>query len=494
MSLGRQAAQGALWNYSAFLVSKGLLFVATLVLARLLTPAQFGLVSMALLIITLLDILRDFGIGSALIYRQRDGAAVANMAFFLSAGIGVTLYVANLLLAPLAASFFKTSGPQETATLVMLLQVLGASLLFSSLGSAHDALLQREINYRRRMVPEVGRTLIKGMLSVVLALMGFGAWSLVIGQVVGEASATILLWVVMPWRPSLNFERGLLKPLVTYGAQIMVAGGLGTLLSDVDYFIVGSLLGDAPLGLYTLAFRIPELLIKNLAQAVSTVAFPVAARLQADREAMRDAYLMMQRYMLVILAPLGFGLYAVTPALVHFLFSPSWEPVIPVMQILTIYMVLGGISHWPGVVYKAVGRPDMLNFLSMVKLVMLVPALWWAAANYGIVGVAWGQLIVRAIGVLIDMWAVSKFIKVSVLHNLRVIWPPLLASVLMAAAVQVLLIFGHNPSSITTLALAILCGTFLYASLIWLLDPKAVNALTSLALGIIRRRSAVSEA
>src|SRR5437763_14680919 len=128
MSLGRQAAQGAIWNYSAFLVSKGLLFVATLVLARLLTPAQFGLVSMALLIITLLDILRDFGIGSALIYRQRDGAAVANMAFFLSAGIGVTLFVANLLLAPLAASFFKTSGPQETAPLVMLLQVLGQSV------------------------------------------------------------------------------------------------------------------------------------------------------------------------------------------------------------------------------------------------------------------------------------------------------------------------------------------------------------------------------
>src|SRR5438045_7890253 len=174
MSLGRQAAQGAVWNYSAFLVSKGLLFVATLVLARLLTPAEFGLVGMALLVITLLDILRDFGIGSALIYRQRDGVATANMAFFLSGGIGLFLFLANLLLAPLAAGFFKTSGPQETAALTLLLQVLGASLLFSSLGSVHDALLQKEIDYRRRMVPEVGRTLVKGVLSVVLALVGWG--------------------------------------------------------------------------------------------------------------------------------------------------------------------------------------------------------------------------------------------------------------------------------------------------------------------------------
>src|SRR5215203_5850725 len=116
---------------------------------------------------------------------------------------------------------------------------------------------------------------------------------------------------------------------------------------------------------------------------------------------MREAYLLMQRYMLVILAPLGMRLCAITPALIHLLFSPSWTPAIPVMQILCICMVLGGIDHWPGVVYKAVGRPDILNVLGLSKLVMLVPTLWWAAANYGIVGVAWGQVAVRLAGILI---------------------------------------------------------------------------------------------
>jgi lipopolysaccharide exporter len=224
------------------------------------------------------------------------------------------------------------------------------------------------------------------------------------------------------------------------------------------------------------------------------VAFPVAARLQSNLEAMRDAYLTMQRYMLVILAPLGFGLYAVTPALVHILFPPSWQPIIPVMQILTLYMVLGAINYWPGVIYKAVGRPDMLNILSLIKLVMLVPALWWGAANYGIVGVAWGQLVVRAIGILIDMWAVSGFVKVSVLHNLRVIWPPMLAAAVMALAVQALFSFAQDPSGIPALVLAILSGASVYLVLIRLLDPKAVTALTSLAVVMVRRRRAVGEA
>lgn len=482
MSIGRQAASGAIWNYAAFLVSKGLLFVATLVLARLLTPAEFGLVGMALLVITLLDILRDFGIGSALIYRQEGGQAAANISFYLSIGIGVLLFAGNFFLAPLAAGFFKTS---ETATVTGLLQVLGLSLLFASAGSTHDALLQKSIDYRRRMIPEVGRTLIKGGLQVGLAFMGFGVWSLVIGQVVGEACATILLWVVMPWRPSFEFRRELLRPMLGYGAQIALVGGLGTLLADVDYLVIGAMLGEAALGFYTLAFRIPELLINNLAQAVSTVAFPVAARLQSEMSALRSAYLKMQRYMLAILAPLGFGLCAVTPALVHILFGDRWEPAIPVMQILSIYMLLGGINHWPGVVYKAVGKPGILNILSLVKLVMLVPAVWWGAANYGIVGVAWAQLIVRMLGIVIDMRVVADFVGVSVWSNVRALVPSLLSSVLMAATLQLLFMLHPGVPGVPGLIVAVAAGAAQYTALLWLLDREVVEWLVRLARGYL---------
>jgi O-antigen/teichoic acid export membrane protein len=489
MSLGRQAASGAAWNYAAFLLSKGLLFVATLILARLLSPAEFGLVGMALLVIGLLDILRDFGIGSALIYRQDGGQGVANLAFFLSVAIGIVLFAANWALAPVAAGFFKTSGPADTGIVTSLLQTLGFSLLFSSLGSTHDALLQKSIDYRKRMIPEVGRTLVKGILQVVLVLLGFGVWGLVIGQVVGEAFATLLLWVVMPWRPSFHIERKYFAPILNYGVQLTVVGGLGTLLADVDYLIIGGMLGEIALGYYTLAFRIPELLIKNLAQAVSTVAFPVAARLQSDLPALREAYLKMQRYMLAILAPLGAGLYALTPPLIHLLFQARWDPIIPVMQILSIYMLLGGVNHWPGVVYKALGRPGILNVLSLVKLVLLVPTLCWCAANYGIVGVAWGQLAVRLVGIVIDMRVVSSFVSVSVWANVRALIPSLAASALMAATLQFLLSAASGQPSIPALVVLVLAGAAEYAGLLWLLDSEAVKALFALARTFIPGRS-----
>lgn len=494
MSLGKQAAQGAIWNYSSFLTSKGLVFVATLILARILSPAEFGLVGMALLVITILDILRDFGIGAAVIYYQREGQAAANLAFVLSTGMGVVLFVANWLLAPIAAQFFKTSSPADTATVTALLQVLGFSLLFASIGSTQDSLLQKDIDYRRRMAPEVSRTFVKGVLSVALAFAGWGVWSLVIGQVAGEAAAMVLLWVVSRWRPTLELKRELVRPMLRYGMQTMVAGGLGTIVSDVDYLVIGRLLGEAALGLYTLAFRIPELLIKNLAQAVSTVAFPVAARLQGDMAAMREAYVRMQHYMLVILAPLGFGLYAVTPAVMHILFGSKWDPAIPVMQLLSIYMVLGGINHWPGVVYKAVGRPDILNWLSFSKLAMLAPVLWFAAANYGIEGVAWGQIVVRSVGILLDMWVVTRFVQLTVLANLRTIWPPLAASIVMAAAVRAVFLLDPSESSIPVTALAVLAGGLVYLAVIWLLDRVALNAIVSLALSMVRRGRAARTA
>jgi O-antigen/teichoic acid export membrane protein len=492
MSLGKQAVQGAFWSYAGFLASKGILFLATLLLARLLSPADFGLVGMALLVITAFDILRDFGIGSALIQRTRDEAAAANMAFVLSTGIGVVLFAANWVLAPLATQFFQTSSPQEGELLTWLVRVLGFSLLFSSLGSTQDALLQKQLDYRSRVLPEVGRTGIKGLISVGLALTGWGVWSLVLGQVVGEACATGLLWMVSRWRPSFRLDFALLRPITSYGTQIMLVGGLGWLVSDVDYLIIGRLLGDVSLGIYTLAFRIPELIVKNLAQAVSTVAFPVAVKLQEDRAALREAYLDLQHYMLLILAPLGLGLCAVTPALMRLLFGAKWEAAIPVMQLLSVYMVMGGIGHWPGVVYKAVGRPDILSRLAVLRLIMLVPVLWWAASAYGIIGVGWGQVIVRVAGIIIEMAVVARFINVKVTTNLRRIWPPIAASLVMVVAVRAVFLLDPAESSALFLALSIVVGGLTYLAAAWLLDRRGVNALLATALGMLRRRPAAA--
>jgi hypothetical protein len=158
------------------------------------------------------------------------------------------------------------------------------------------------------------------------------------------------------------------------------------------------------------------------------------------------------------------------------------------MEVLSIYMVLGGINHWPGVVYKAVGRPDILNKLSFLKLVMLVPVLWWAAANYGILGVAWGQLVVRIVGIFLDMWTVARFVHIGIMSNLRVIWPPLAAAVAMAALVRVVLLVDPSQSSAAVAVLAALVGAASYLTAMWALDRPALHALIEVARSLTGRK------
>ena len=495
MSLGKQATTGAIWNYVSFLASKGLLLVATIILAQVLNQDEIGLMSMALLVILVFDLFRDFGTGPALIHRQRDVKEATEVAFIISAALGVGLFILNWLLAPLTAQFFDTNNAEQTALLTTMVQVLGFSLLFAALSSTQDHLLQKEIKFNRRMIPEVGRTLVKGGLQVGLALSGFGVWSLVIGQVVGEFVALVLLWALSSWRPTFRFDRALFRPMARYGLEIVLVDALGTFVANLDYFIIGRLLGPTPLALYSYAFRIPEMVLVNLSHAVSNVAFSVVSRLQDDLDAMREAYLTMQSYMLMILAPLGLGLFSCAPTIVHVLFKPNWWPIIVPMQILTIYMVLGGINHWPGVVYKAVGRPDILRSLSFVKLMMLIPTLWIGATFDGIEGVAWGLVIVRVIGIVIDMIVVSRFVHVTLWRNFQVIWPPMVAAILMALVVHgVFLLFDAAEHSIPVLIVAVAVGAVVYTIVIWLLNRTAVEAMFALLRSLLdRRRPAPAE-
>src|SRR5690348_12283168 len=239
MSLGRQAVQGAAWNYASFLASKGILFLATLLLARLLSPAEFGLVGMALLVITAFDIVREFGVGSALIQRQKEGQPFVDMAFFLSISLGVVLFAVNWLAAPWLTEFFQTPSPGQEELLTWIIRILGFTLLFASFGSTQDALLQKQLDYRKRMVPGVARTAVKGIISVALALMGWGVWSLVLGQVFGEAAATGFLWMVSPWRPTFRPDLAFLRPITSFSVQITLVGAVGWLVDDVDYLIIG---------------------------------------------------------------------------------------------------------------------------------------------------------------------------------------------------------------------------------------------------------------
>lgn len=202
-TLAAKAARGVAWNYLSFGLGKGLVLITTAVLARLLTPEQFGVVGFATIAVSYLSVLKDLGLGAALIQRQDEVEEAADTVFTLNLLLGVLLTLLGLLLAPLAATYFRE--PLVTP----ILRVLSFNFVINALGAIHTVRLQRQLDFRRKALPDIGRSLVKGVVSIGMAIAGFGVWSLIVGQLAGSAAGVLLSWWMFLGDPNCGWQPGL---------------------------------------------------------------------------------------------------------------------------------------------------------------------------------------------------------------------------------------------------------------------------------------------
>jgi O-antigen/teichoic acid export membrane protein len=424
MSLGEKTVKGVLWNYVSFASGKFLTFISTIILARLLAPDLFGLVAIALLAIQYLDAIGDLGVSEALIYQRDNVERAANIAFIVSIIAGVVLATVAYFGAPLVASFYNE--PDVT----LMLQVLGASLIINSFGQTQLALMTKELRFRQKVLPDLGRSLIKGVASIAFAFMGFGAWSLIWGQVAGAVAMTAILWLVSKWRPRFMWDWALARTMINYGGQVVLIQMISVLWATADYLIIGRLLGRVDLALYQQAFRVTDLLIINIAFVVGKVLFPSYAKLNNDMARIREGFLVTVRYLSLATLPLSVGISVIAPLFVSAVFGPKWLAMTPALQLLALRAGISTLSFNSGHVLKAIGRTGIINYQMVIKLSVLV-AVVFLTVPYGFVGVAAGQVGVTFFGMLLDYATMRWLIKVPLVAIWKELWPNLIATIVM---------------------------------------------------------------
>jgi O-antigen/teichoic acid export membrane protein len=220
-------------------------------------------------------------------------------------------------MAPYIAAFFR--NPEATA----IVRVLAVAFLIKFLGNTHDALAQKDLRFRARLVPELGLAVVKATVAIALAVAGFGAWSLVWGHLAGLTMWTAGVWFVVPWRPRLTMPRDLVGPMLRYGQGIVGVNILAAIVHHADLAIVGRMLGAAALGAYQIAYKIPEATITVIVWVVGKVLFPSFAKLQHDSSALRRAYLGALTWVSLITIPAAAGLFLVADPLVRAFFARS---------------------------------------------------------------------------------------------------------------------------------------------------------------------------
>ena len=228
--LARAALHGTTWTYIAYYSSKLVVFVTTIILARYLSKGDFGVVGYAVTIIGFLDVVKDLGIGTSLIYHRNE--AVFPTAFWVSVSTNLLFFLLTWVGAPLIGSFF------DDPRVIGVTRILALNLPLNALGSTHEALLVKELEFRKRFFPEFSKAVVKGVVAISLAVLGFGPWSLIISQLGGTLVAVIILWRIVAWRPSFSFSGQAARSLLSFGLPLVGMNVVSAVALNIDYIFI----------------------------------------------------------------------------------------------------------------------------------------------------------------------------------------------------------------------------------------------------------------
>jgi PST family polysaccharide transporter len=450
-----------------------------------LTKSDFGIVGYALTIIGFLDTIKDLGINAALIYHKDD--RVVNTAFWLNLATGATLFAAIWFLAPFIGIFFN----DERA--VNVTRVLALSFPLGSLGATHEALLIRDLAFNKKFIPEFAKAISKGLVSITLAYSGFGPWSLIIGQLTGTFVAVVMLWNVVNWKPAFSFNRVFARSLLNFGLSMVAMNVVSVIAQDVDYLLIGRYLGAEAMGIYSLAFRIPELVILQLCATVAQVIFPIFTKIRDDEEALRLGFLETARYVALFTTPLGLGMALLAGPFVLTVFGEKWSEVIPVMRAIAIYSFFISLGFNAGDVYKAQGRPILLTYISILQVVILAPLMYWAVTGpANIIVAGWVQVFVAFVISVVYLAVALRMLKISFGVLFAVLKTPMVPAFVMVAFVIAVLFVASDWDAWLQLVLGIVTGGSAYLSaLYWLERDIVTQAFQLLGTILTKRRSGV---
>jgi O-antigen/teichoic acid export membrane protein len=355
--------------------------VVTLALARLLTPADFGMVAIATLAISFLDTVSQTGYSVALVQKREDIHDFLDTVWLVSFARGVAVYAAFYFVAPWVADFF--GNPDA----VGILRALALTFVLQGACNVGMVYLSKDLDFRRLFVYELTATAVNAVASIVLAIVLRNAWALVGGTVARSVALLVLSFVLHPYRPRLRLDLAKARELYGFGRWVAGSSVILFFINKGDNAFVGKLLGEAALGIYTLAFSIANLPTTEIARVVSQVMFPAYAKLQDDPRRLREGYRRSLETIAFLSAPLA-GAIALFVSDVVPLLGERWRPIVTVTQVLCVGSFLRSVTATTGPLFQAVGRPEVLTALVTGRAIVMAALIYPLGQALGLPGVA----------------------------------------------------------------------------------------------------------
>ncbi|MGA9754626.1 MAG: lipopolysaccharide biosynthesis protein [Desulfobaccales bacterium] len=449
------------------LVSRSAQPLIFLILARLLTPNDFGVMATAMVVVSFSQHFWDAGLGRALIQTQEAPEQAANVIFWANVALSLPLYAGLFLAAPWVAAFFHSPAS------LPVLRVLGLLIVINSFVAAQQNLFVRELDFRWLFWVNLATAVLPAGLSIPLAYAGYGVWALVAGSLCASLLNLLLLWLKSPWRPRLAFDRPLARRLFGFGLWVMLENLLGWFFVWGDKLVVGRVLGPEALGLYTVGWNLCAVTIGLILNPFLPALYPTFSRLQDDLEVLKATFHKVNRVIISLALPMGAGLFLVGPQIATVLFGQKWEGLGPVLSLLGLAQ---GISWLVGInteVYRALGRPDLNTKLLFISILFYLPV-YLLTAPMGLLVFIGCQIILHLLGIPLHGYLSARLLDVSPYYlwqdGRRLIISTLTMSLAVAGTKYLFLLTSTGLGQTFTLIILMGLGVITYGLSLWLLD------------------------
>lgn len=460
-SLKGKTTKGFFWGTVDRFASQGIQFVFGILLARLLSPDDYGIIAMLMVFLAVAQVFIDSGFSTGLVRKEEKKPEDFSTCFYFNIVVGIVAYGVLYLIAPFVSEFY------DKPILTPILRIVGIKVIFSSFCIVQQAILTIKIDFKKQAQISLITAVLSGIIGLCLAYNGFGVWALVVQQVIGEALRCLLLWILANWRPITVFSIESFKYLFGFGSKMLVIFSVDAIYNNLYPIFIGKFFPARDLGLYSRGSHYAELPSQTITGILSRVTLPVLADIQNQTDRFSDIYRRFIATSGFIVFPILMGLSATASPLVFITIGPQWEKCIIYLQIICFSVMWLPIHSLNLNVLVVKGRSDLFLRVEIIKKIISVSVLL-ITLNYGILAMCIGRVLLSYICLYLNVYYVRKFINAGLLEQLKDLLPSFLLSTSMWGLIMIFNYFVSIPN-VALLAVDIVIGATFYLGLSYIL-------------------------
>lgn len=469
-----------IWRFAERCGAQLVTFIVSIVLARLLSPEDYGTIALVTVFTTILQVFVDSGLGTALIQKKDADDLDFSSVFYFNFAVCLILYAVMFAATPFIAEFYNDTS------LVPIIRVISLTIVISGVKGIQQSYVSRNMLFKRFFFATIGGTIFSAFLGIGLAYAGFGVWAIVAQQLSNTTIDTLILWLTVKWHPKKMFSWHRLKSLLSFGWKLLASSLIDTVYNNLRNLIIGKFYSSADLAYYNQGDKFPKIIVTNINNSIDSVLLPTLANEQDNKIRVKNMTRRAIKTSTYIMAPLMMGLAFCATPIVQLVLTDKWLPCVPFLRIFCITYMFWPIHTANLNAINAMGRSDYFLKLEIAKksigMILLLITM-----RMGVMAMAYSLLISTLASMIINSWPNKELLGYSFKEQMLDIFPGILLALLMGVVISLVQLLGL--SSIVTLLIQIPLGAAIYIGASYVLKIESFEYLLQIVKGFAVKRA-----